>query len=756
MVRTLDANQVIKVDRPFLQPIYLVHLSLSGLTLYFSDRNLYFNGHNYEDYLFDLSGIGNEIRNLGGYDNCKLTLRFKNDKILAENTLIELFDDYPPEKKYVEIYKLCIDTGEVFVSDVSTKIFKGEMGQPYDICDPAVDFKIDCSSMLFGKNASLPLDVIDTADFAGADPDDVGKYRNILYGSLKKVICPWTVAGWVSSLTADITSAATSIVVTNSVNAPATPFTAFIDNEQVRVTANTTATGTLTVTRGYSSTTAYAHNKGTTIYELRTDFEAEVAKHAVKAINDIYVKTGDDEWLRVLSGATKYINTGGRAYIVFSDKVKYEKKTNLTSALASEPHDHNVTPAAQYSSKTCVPTGASGGTNPTNAIDGDETSYCSIGSGNDLTITFTETDFGTINKQYVYIKKNDGFTSGNVVCGGTTLGTLPAGAGNYRFVKTSSHAWTDNIVITGGTSGNSIAEVYKVVEYTPAAPTVDTKSLTPSLSGNSVANMVIGDIVACDVDGYEDDGSGTYTGTPNALIERPDHVRKHILIALLGFVAGDIGSSFGTVGTTYGTQISGGYKFAFNLPEVAQETMDLFAKMDLQSRSNMFESGGVFQLAFGSTSTPTSQKTFDKDNVCGSFVFSKTETADIRNKLRGHYFRDYSKSGTLGDRYQKVLELYNGDSITKYGEMQEDIEFSCIGDLALMVDDVMDWILIEEKELKKIVQFDAFWDAMILEFCDYFTVTSNFWSGFKFKSVRIFEKPETQLIEVTGLQFVSS
>jgi hypothetical protein len=102
------------------------------------------------------------------------------------------------------------------------------------------------------------------------------------------------------------------------------------------------------------------------------------------------------------------------------------------------------------------------------------------------------------------------------------------------------------------------------------------------------------------------------------------------------------------------------------------------------------------------------------------------------------------------------LELYNSDSITKYGEMKEDLEFSCVGDLALMVDDVMDWILIEEKELKKIVHFEAFWDAMILEFCDYFTVTSNFWSGLKFKSVRIFERPETQFIEITGLQFVSS
>jgi len=338
MVKTLDSNQQKKIDRPYVQPVYLVHILLTGLTLYFSDKAFLYNGHEYEDYLFDLSGIGNEIRNLGGTDNSQVTLRFKNERILTYATLIELFDAYPPEKKYIEIYKLFIDPGETFGSDVSTKIFKGEMGQPYEIFDPPTDFKIDCSLMLFGKNASLPLDVIDLADFANADPDDVGKYRNILYGSLKKVVCPWTVAGWLSTLTADITSSATSIVVTDSNGCPATPFTSICETEEIRVTGNTKATGTLTVTRGYGGTTAVAHHKGSQIYEKRADFEAEVAQHPVKAINDVFVKRGSDEWLRVLSGITKNISTGGRATIVFSDKVKFEEKT--IEAVSTGSHIH--------------------------------------------------------------------------------------------------------------------------------------------------------------------------------------------------------------------------------------------------------------------------------------------------------------------------------------------------------------------------------------------------------------------------------
>jgi len=52
--------------------------------------------------------------------------------------------------------------------------------------------------------------------------------------------------------------------------------------------------------------------------------ETKIAQHPVKSIGDVYAKRGG-EWFRVTSGVTKHINTGGRAYLVFSDKIKMEK-----------------------------------------------------------------------------------------------------------------------------------------------------------------------------------------------------------------------------------------------------------------------------------------------------------------------------------------------------------------------------------------------------------------------------------------------
>jgi len=772
MVRDLDPNQDTKIARTYIQPIYLVHLSLlhkdtsEPLTLYFSDRDYNYNGHDYEAYIKDLSNIGNEVRNLGGYDNANVVLEFVNKAITISgpttfDTLIDLLELYPTEKRYIEIYKLLIDTGETFVTDVSTKVFKGEMRAPYEIFDPPIGFKVDVSSMLFGKNSELPFNVINYTLFPQADPDDVGKYRNIIYGSVKKVICPWTVAGWVSTLTADITINATSFVVSycKAGYPPNTPFTATIDNEEVRVTARTGESFT-TVERGYNGTTPKSHSKGTVILEELTSFEAEVAQHPVKSIDNVYIKRGNI-WFRVLTGITKEINYfdqnwGYRARVVFSDKITFEQQIDISAENeideGTHPHDLSF---AGYSNKKCYPTGSSGGTNPANAIDGNENTYASATDAQVLNVTFTEDNLGTINKQYIYILHTS--ATGIVESGNAQISaglTAPGIKSWTRLVKTTANGWGDDIDITGIEFGDSIYEVYKEVEYTPTA-TADTHAasgvdVVTTITGNSVANTTIGDLVACDVEGYADDGSyGQEVGT---LIERPDHIRRHILMALLGFVVGDIGDTFDTVGTIYQTAYAGDpYKFAFVLHEVATETMDLFEKLDLCSQTNMIESGGKFELKFNDNgSYPPIDFTFSKNNVKGSFIFGKTGVSGLKTKIRGYYFRDYSKTGSLGDIYGSVVERGGG-------EQQEDIELSCIGDYG-MAESIADWLWVEKRNLKKTVQLQAYWDAMILEHCDYFTVTSTIaaFNNLYFKTVKLIERPSDQLIDIEGLEFSSS
>jgi len=56
---------------------------------------------------------------------------------------------------------------------------------------------------------------------------------------------------------------------------------------------------------------------------------------------------------------------------------------------------------------------------------------------------------------------------------------------------------------------------------------------------NLASTTTMGEITA-DVEGFADDAAGTYTGTANALIERPDSIIKHILLNRCGLSADTI------------------------------------------------------------------------------------------------------------------------------------------------------------------------------------------------------------------------
>jgi len=760
MVRTIDANQVKKLDRPYIQPIYLVHLLLDGVTLYLSDRNYTYNGHNYEDYLYDLTDLGNRLSLEGGYlgglENSNVTLRFKNSRFRTKTYLINYFDDYPVEKRYVEIYKLCVDSeSEVFGSDVSTKMFKGEMSQPTSASN--TEFIVQCNTMLFGKMGKLPLQLIKQADFPYADPDDIGTYRNIVYGSLKKIYCPWTIAGWLSTLTADIS---TGSPLTISVSQPlyAVPSSGYVkcDNEDMAVSSVDIPNRTVTVTRSAPVT----HKKGARIYEKRTDFTAEVAQHAVKSIGDIYVKrgTGSSDWLRVVSGATKYLTAPAR--IVFSDKVVLEEGKASTLGLNDPTHGH--TASQVVSTKTCVPS-SSTPNNPA-AYDGNESSN-NPGVVN-VNYTFTDPNIGTIVRQWIHLCFPGSGQTGNITVGGQLTtppqcgpgGYMPAGSvWKYRVYRNGG-SWSDAVAVINGAAGQT-NEIWKEVEYY-ATPTINPNASGDSLTGaNSVANMMVGDMVCCDVEGYADlDGNYGGAGT---LIERPDWVRKHNLVQLLNFALADVDStSFAAAGTNYGAT----YKFGFVMDQVATDTMEYFNQLDLQSRSSLFEQGGKFYLNFNviPLSYPASNFTFNSDNLVKLPVYNKTEVADIKNKIWARYFMDFSKpkGSSPEELYQKVKEVSNAASITKYGEIFEELNFSAVGDQDAMVTDALAWILYQKRDVVRTVELQCYWDATKLQYLDYFIISDSFWYEVspgverKWKITKAIENPREQTIDIEAIEVV--
>ena len=115
------------------------------------------------------------------------------------------------------------------------------------------------------------------------------------------------------------------------------------------------------------------------------------------------------------------------------------------------------------------------------------------------------------------------------------------------WTKLRTQTYVPMYVTSAGVNAGTIAEVWLEVRFTPSASgsgyanvSLSGSNLitgTVNMSGNSTAETVIGERISIDGQGFQDDGSGTYTGTPDALIERPNHIRKHILIDRCGQAA---------------------------------------------------------------------------------------------------------------------------------------------------------------------------------------------------------------------------
>ena len=92
--------------------------------------------------------------------------------------------------------------------------------------------------------------------------------------------------------------------------------------------------------------------------------------------------------------------------------------------------------------------------------------------------------------------------------------------------KTASYL---NTIVEKGNIVSHHGEAFIITSATQSCYT-DVYDADVLLTGNSVADTVIGGRVSADVKGFQDDASGTYTATPYDLIEQPDNICKLIII----------------------------------------------------------------------------------------------------------------------------------------------------------------------------------------------------------------------------------
>ena len=590
---------------------------------------------------------------------------------------------------------------------------------------------------------------LNTADWPNADPDDIGKVIPIVYGSVDNVPALAIDAGWVTTLAEDIAVGTTSFDITDATGLAALDVIQ-VEEEQIRI--GSISSNTLSgCTRGYSSTTATTHDKGIHLGKVQTEYWYLLGDHPFTDIRNIYV----DGVRQVGGDFTTYLDHNGKAKVKFTTlpvlkkSVDIEVDDNIKVQDYSVSHNDGITQdavkitnqnsvqewdwlsgfttsqvktIARFSHPGYVYSEATYTVNcrvNIYATTGDVTvsarlnTVVSGGGGGTVgpwvPVVFWRNDglgfnyYTTVLQTFSNIFGSDSYLEVKVQSGN------PNGLSYFQTVSVSRAVKAGASVVGNGVSSKTFANKAKISGG---------KAYYVGLVGNSSADTVIGSQVTADVDGQPDDGGGTYTGTPNALIERPDQVMKHLLAVHAGFTnfTTDAGSEFQTKGYVFAGVIN-------QLKKLRHWTNYLA----WQSRCYFRFSGGEAQLLWRPDAiTPLKTVTANmirrqEDHRTTLKGPKRLPLHEVVNVIDLLYDRDWTKDGP--DSYEALEPGSDATSIGKYGEKQkpELFFFDFVVDQA-MAADLLAFYIARLKDRRKDFHMELFLDNFDLTFGKGFTL----------------------------------
>ncbi|MBW1711220.1 MAG: hypothetical protein JRJ73_15315 [Deltaproteobacteria bacterium] len=685
-------------------------------------------------------------------------------------------DEDPPENVTVELYQWF----EGLTDSEKEIIFKGVIRNQikYDLyeCQFSVKGIWEKYNKIIGEDLIISAD-----DYPDADPDDIGKMQNIGYGQLSNVPCRCVETGDVDNLESEIDASQTSIELSDASRFSESG-TIGIDAEEITYTGKSgnVLTG---CTRGANSTDAAIHAQGSTVWEITDRTVFQICGHPVTSIGDIYA-----DGLRVTSIATKYTGQSGdelagyegEAVVSVPGKLTWQQGVDLliddgltiddsidvvdTIGVSTGSHahasatqivnfmydvgeeltsevlyiyamlDHDYDTSARF-----------GNVNAKAKVE--KTYYEDYGSPptHVRVCMYMPTYFGTGTVRAQLYDSGSVYLSGCYVDGNAT-GTFKSSwvsVNSYFNTWAKLNAGKIELQCISYGSDVRVAEVWLEVKFTPTTDSGPATGVAKTgsagkdgtvtrygaitLSGNSVAYVRVRKLVTANIEAYRDDGSGTYTGTPNALIQRCDHVFKHIWCALLGAPSQDIDTvSFTDSGTFFNTN---GYTFSLLISRPVQAET-LLMKLALQCRSRFFVSpAGKAKLMVRKSSQYSSHSILKNEIKQDSMSVQRTAFEDLINYFMIYYDRDHSAETNRPENYAANKPFSDATSIGRYGQQgwkgASDVFLFDAVTSESMVNHVGAFLLDYHKAVRKMPEFSVFLDNCEVEPGDIITVTHD-------------------------------
>jgi len=620
------------------EPVLLLEMQLTGETLYLSNRALTVDGQAYTE----LMSGGVEIEqsgafspgSQGGPQMGQAQIRLVNGDDVTGTPFSDKLATrtFTNRRAILRQEYIDADGDPLALADALTMI-DGPIELAQDGLFSETEFRLDVvdGSDAWHQDLGTPVDT----DFSEAPPESVSKIQPIIYGSIDRHVCVPVDIGGRTTLRSDIAIDATTIPLSDADGFSASG-SILVDAEEIAYTAisSNDLTG---ATRASGGTTAVAHLRGASAVQVQAQIDYLVAGHAVKTISAVYIRPrggSREDWVLLDAGDyTALTDSGGKALIRFDAQQLLQRAVAIIAP--SIEHLHDVTGLGNISAPAEYPPGESF----PQTLGG-------AGLSVNKTYTFTPHDPPAV-AGFWYFTRSPSMTTPvgsqwRISVGAFTQTYDYPNGPPFPFWLHTGEYTADSITIQNLTANAEITltAVYRGLSFTPqTTPTAAQEFLAGREQTDTIYNLE----VAVDVEGFADDGGGTYTGSAGGLIIRPADILRHIGGVLLGWSVADRfdATTFNAARIAEG---GAGVRLDFALRDRINSKI-LFEMIREQSMSaHLLTAEGKYKrwLApfFGSV-----LKHFDEtDDILAPIAVGLTSLAEVRNIIGIRYQPDPSSA----------------------------------------------------------------------------------------------------------------
>jgi hypothetical protein len=604
-MRTLTAPATLVTERPYAAPVLLITMTTtSGAVFRLSDYPRVIGGVEYAGLIQNPEDLVEQINDFdgGGTPATARLVLFNTMPIGGKPRFSDLIQTprnqtgtYDFQAARVDIDR--VESGHALADAVRLQSFYLEA--PTDIGSALITLQM--SDLANKIEDAMAITKINRALFPACPADAIETEIRRPFGTLKNVTAVPIQDGAVGALNGDHTDTVTTLTLQDAADFP-TSGTALIDEEFVTWNGKAGTTQLLNVSRGAQSSTAADHADGADVMHTRTDAyifvvgEGVGTAQPITAMTNVRVNGRPARTSPTVTAADLTLvpnKSFGTIKFTPSDLVDFHTlplglEEVLTPATLSITGDGSTN---QTANRTITPAAGT--------AEVAKKTRRTVAWTVSTTTAFTNTNTWAVARYLV--SKGPGssvpLASGTGEAGNTT-GFESSGSHTIEYEDDGPEIFAFNSLLG---SARVITCVFN--EYTVTHESTDTGT-------GGTAGRVIGE-VTCDVQGIQDDSSGTFSGTASALLENPTDIVNCILQSLYGVEAGDID---GTWAITRALHASAAYKWAMLLG--FKQFSEFRRLASEQARARLVLSSGSVGFRFRSY-RPTADLTFEYDPESG-------------------------------------------------------------------------------------------------------------------------------------------